>query len=100
MLPIWLFLRDAHQNNANVSAVRTIRLKRMPNRLALNVEIPRDRIGFAQLAAIMRPARLLRLKTFDERYLWAVGPPRLPMDDKCAIDFRSILTHLDGLVPG
>ena len=71
----------------------------MPNRLALNVEIPKGRIGFAQLAAIMRPARLSRLKTFDDRYLWAIGPPRSPMDDHYEIDFRSILTHLDGLVP-
>ena len=71
----------------------------MPNRLALNVEIPRDRIGFAQLAAIMRPARFLRLKTFDERCLWVLGSFRVPLVDKRVTDFGSILTHLDDLVP-
>ena len=71
----------------------------MPNRLALNVGTPRDRIGFAQLAAIMRPARFSRLKTFDERCLWEVGSFRMPLVDKCATDFGSILTHLDDLVP-
>lgn len=73
----------------------------MRNRLALNVVTPRDRIGFVQRAAIMRPARLSRLKTFDEeRCPWAVGPFCLPLGDKCVTDFGSIPTHLNDLVPG
>jgi hypothetical protein len=71
----------------------------MRTRLVLNVAIPKDRIGFAQLAAIMRPARLSRPEAFDARRLRAVGVPQPPLDGKCAIGSGLIRTHLDDLVP-